>query len=533
MRSVLLFLVALLYSHTISSAEYSFTPSDMPQLAKILKGKLKAGDIVYLEDGVYKDFQVVFKGNGSEKYPITLKARNVGKVILTGALSVRISGDYLTIDGFVMKDGMAAKTDIIEFRTSSTEFANYCRLTNSVIDNCNNPDPKFRTSTKFSERWIMLYGKNNRIDHCYFTNKINGGVLMMVNIKDEASQDNNHKIDCNFFSHRPYFTPENNAEIIRLGDSYTSQLSCKSIIENNYFLACDGEVEIISIKSCDNILRKNVFYESQGALVCRHGHRNTIEGNVFIGNGKQNTAGVRIINQGHRVFNNLFQDLVGTRSYSALCVMAGVFELPTEKTDLDREPLNAYHRVKDVEICHNTFINCQNIDLGTNTVYYYSESNPIFPSKKVDGRLAPQCIIANNVIYNTESSNVLNLVHENTKDISFYNNVYNSRSKISVKGFVSRKVEYLKSPKGASKGLYKVKKVSEELFQFSELPSPKFEYVKYDIFGNLRDNPRSIGAYQVPMRSTILDVVKLSEVGVSWYTPITVDREYIFKKTDL
>ncbi len=347
------------------ATDYSYTSSQLSELKTKLNGQLKAGDVVYLEDGTYTNLQVTFTGAGTEANPITLKARNEGKAILTGKLNLKIGGTYTIVNGLVFKDGQAASGDIIEFRTSSSSFANNCRLTNCVIDNCNNPDEKYRNSTDNSERWVMLYGKNNRVDHCYFVNKINGGVIMMVHIGDTKSQQNKHSIDHNFFGYHQKFEPGNNAETIRLGDSSTSQSSCQTTISHNFFYSCDGETEIISIKSCDNIISNNTVYESQGGFVCRHGHRNTIHSNLFIGNNKSNCAGIRVINQGHRIYNNYLQEIAGTGSRSALCIMTGIFEMPTAQTDTEKEPLNAYHRVKDVRIYSNTFVNCKYIDLGT------------------------------------------------------------------------------------------------------------------------------------------------------------------------
>jgi len=256
---------------------YTYSPAQLSAIKTQLNGNLNAGDTVYLDDGVYTDFQASFRGNGTETSPLTLKAKNQGKAILTGKLNLKISGNYLIVDGLVFKDGEAASGDIVEFRTNSTTFANNCRMTNCVMDNCNTADEKYYTSANYSERWVMIYGKNNRIDHCYFANKLAGGVLMMVSLGNINCLENNHIIEYNFFGYRQVFTPGNNAETIRIGDSNTSQLSSQTVIRNNVFYTCDGEPEIVSIKSCDNLIFQNVFYESAGAVVCRHGHRNTVE----------------------------------------------------------------------------------------------------------------------------------------------------------------------------------------------------------------------------------------------------------------
>jgi len=498
----------------------------MAELKTKLKGKLKAGDVVYLEDGTYKDFQVVFTGNGRSDEPITLKAKNPGKVVLTGDLSIKIGGTFLIVDGLVLKDGKAASgNDIIEFRSSSTNLAYNCRLTNTVIDNCNNPDESYRNSTSKSERWVMLYGKNNRVDHCYFTNKINGGVLMMVNLSAEDSRNNNHIIDYNFFSNRPVFAPENNAEILRLGDSHTSMESCNTVVENNFFYNCDGEVEIISVKSCDNVIRKNVFYESEGSVVLRHGNRNTIESNAFIGNNKKNTGGVRIINQGHKVYNNYFQDLQGTGSYSALCIMTGVFEKPTESTDKDREPLNAYHKVKDVDVCYNTFVNCKNIDLGKVSSYKYPASNPYFAGQTVQGKLKPECTIAYNVIYNPSSKSIINRIGSNDEFITYYGNLFKFKDSFTLKGFEKRDLDF-----GNNKGIYRLKNTENTILS-TDQGSMSFDYVNNDITGSARGKEKDTGAYQYVNRNNTFVTVKPTECGINWYPSLKAEQGKITGKT--
>lgn len=502
MKNIFILIFAACISLTATATEYTYNPGQMDELKSKLKGKLSPGDIVYLEDGTYSDFEIVFTGKGAGDAPISLKAKNPGKVIITGNIHIRIGGDYLVVDGLVLKDGQAATgRDIIEFRTSSNNPANNCRLTNTVIDNCNHPDDSYRTSTRKSERWVMLYGKNNRVDHCYFTNKINGGVLMMVNLSDEQSRENNHIIEYNFFSRRPEFEPENNAEIIRLGDSHTSQQSCKTVVQNNFFYACDGEVEIISIKSGENIIRKNVFYESRGSVVCRHGNNNRIENNAFVGNNKRDCGGVRIINEGHRVCNNYFQDLPGKDSWSALCIMMGIFEKPDSTTNIEKEPLNAYHRVRNVEITHNTFINCKNIDLGRRTVYNYSSSNP-FAGQTLHGALLPECLIAKNVFYNTKENSIFNRVGLNDKYIVFEDNIYRSKKTVNMQGLEKRDMYFEKIKSGKGKGFY----VSKN-----------------------RDSDPS-APYQFGDKNFPFTTVKPEDCGVKWYPSLQKELTDIEKK---
>jgi poly(beta-D-mannuronate) lyase len=60
------------------------------------------------------------------------------------------------------------------------------------------------------------------------------------------------------------------------------------------------------LKSCSNVVEENIFKESQGSVVLRHGDNNLVKGNYFLGNDKVATGGVRVINKGQKVIHNIF-----------------------------------------------------------------------------------------------------------------------------------------------------------------------------------------------------------------------------------
>lgn len=327
-------------------AARTFFIADVAALRACVSAGLQPGDTVRLANGVWKDADLVFKGQGTVAQPIVLLAATAGQVWLEGASSLRLSGQYVEVRDLHFRNGGVTGA-VMEYRTSNEDIANHCRITNCVIDDYNSPD-RHRESV-----WIQLYGQHNRLDHCYIGGKKNGGVTLAVNLNEERHRDNYHRIDHNIFGPRPPLGT-NGGETIRIGVSTYSLTNSKTVVEDNYFYHCNGEAEIVSIKSGENTIRRNVFYESEGSVVLRHGNRNTIEGNYFIGNGKPHTGGVRVINAGHRVVNNYFENLKGDRFRAALAVMNGV----------PNSPLNRYHQVQDVVIAFNTFVACDHIALA-------------------------------------------------------------------------------------------------------------------------------------------------------------------------
>ncbi len=311
-----------------------------------VKSNLQPGDTLVFAGGNWKNAALVFTANGSVQAPIVLMPSRPGEVIFSEQSSIRFGGSHIIITGFVFRGVTTTKTAIIEYRSSKNELAFDSRVSNCVFDNCNPPD-------RLSEsHWVTIYGQRNRFDHNELVGKLNLGTTLIVELNDKNNQQNHHRIDHNYFGQRERLG-SNGGETIRIGNSTFSKSSSQTVVEENLFDRCNGEVEIVSVKSSDNILRKNTFLNCEGSLVLRHGDRNLVEDNAFLGNGKMLTGGVRIINAGHIIRNNLFYASAGDRFRAALTVLNGV----------PNSPLNRYDQVKDVLVEGNLFVDCNNIAL--------------------------------------------------------------------------------------------------------------------------------------------------------------------------
>ena len=309
--------------------------------------KLQPGDTVILANGQWENFEIRFEGKGSASQPITLTVQEKGKVQLTGTSNLRLSGEHLIVSGLVFKQGYTPSGAVISFRTAKDKLAYHSRVTETVIDNYNNPDKQE------SDYWVALYGQHNRLDHNHLVGKRNRGVTVAVRLDSKQSQQNHHRIDHNYFGYRPTFG-SNGAETLRIGTSHYSLTDSHTLVESNYFEKTNGEVEIISVKSGKNVLRKNVFVEAQGTLTLRHGNDNLIEENIFLGRGVAHTGGIRVINKNQTVRNNYLEGLTGYRFGSGLTIMNGVPD----------SPINRYHQVENALIENNTLINVDNIQLA-------------------------------------------------------------------------------------------------------------------------------------------------------------------------
>jgi poly(beta-D-mannuronate) lyase len=221
----------------------------------------------------------------------------------------------------------------------------------------------------------------------------------------------------------------------------------KTTVENNVFEHCNGEIEIISNKSCKNILRNNLFYECAGTLTLRHGNDAEVYGNYFIGNGLPNTGGIRVIGENHRVHDNYFQDLTGTGLMGAISVMDG----------LPNPVLTSHWQVKNASIYKNIIINCKEnfvVGAGKNSERYLPALNTSFTG---------------NIIY-TDQQPVTWM--DETVKISFADNVLLTKATTKPPdGFIAKEIKLKKN----SIGLFEVNGKDVKPFWLTENIGPSWK----------------------------------------------------------
>lgn len=368
-----------------------------------LVANAQPGDTIVVRNGVYNDVELKFYGKGKNGNPIVVIAEEPGKVIFAGKSNLRLAGEYIEVNGLCFRNGYSPKGAVIEFRNEEN-VANNCRITNCAIYYFN-PDDRSEKNN-----WVLLYGRNNHFDHNSLVGKLNPDVTLAVILDEERNCENNHLIAYNYFADRPVLG-SNGGETMRIGTSHHAFFSSNTQVRNNIFKNCDGEVEVLSVKSSDNIVVNNLFLECSGVLALRHGNRNRVENNAFIGNEKPNTGGIRVVNEGHTIKGNIFYRLKGTRFFGALGLMNAVpNSLP-----------NRYHHVKDVVVEDNQFIECDNIYWGVGADSERTEA----PS---------DIIIRNNTFYHTQSRPVYTVCSD-ISGYTFENNRYNYPGSYKLFGF--------------------------------------------------------------------------------------------------
>jgi poly(beta-D-mannuronate) lyase len=330
-RCFALFLIASL----VSAKEVPV--ADAKAFAEAVK-QAKPGDTFVLSAGEWPDVQMRFHAEGTMEHPVTLKAATAGKTIFTGESRLQISGHHLIVEGLWFREPLQGSGEVIELRTDYDELASNCLIRNCAVTSSKPVDPGKKTS-----RFCSVYGSDNVIEHCHFEGKNTEGTTLVVWLTPGG--EGRHLIRDNFFGSRPELG-KNGGETIRIGDSKTHDQNAKCEITGNLFYRCNGEGEIISVKSCENRLANNTFIECEGALTLRHAHRCLVEGNLFAGNHNKNAGGIRIVGEDHVVRNNWIENCDGDEYRCALTFMNGIF-----KTDD-----SGYQQVKRALLDGNTVL---------------------------------------------------------------------------------------------------------------------------------------------------------------------------------
>ena len=335
-------------------------------------GNIKAGTEVVWRNGDYADEVINITAYGSAKRPVVFRAECDGGVRFTGLSRLRIKGKYVIVKGFWWQNPTIEKGVVVAFDKNSSHSC----LVECAITGFDTP-----MRPQCNVKWISVWGYRNRVERCSLLDKRDLGQNLIVRL-DEGERAPEAVISECHFSRPHTMLNEKGSRIngqccLRIGTSKVSLQSAKSVVEGCYFERCNGEGEIISNKSCDNIFRGNLFVECEGALTLRHGNNTLVLKNIFLGNGAKLSGGVRIIGEGHLVKGNYFRGL-RSKTYCAIHLMQGQ----------EASPLWGYMQVKRAIITDNTFVdNHCSISVG-------GDRNKICTLPVVETTIANNTIIA-------------------------------------------------------------------------------------------------------------------------------------------
>ncbi|MEM9547088.1 MAG: chondroitinase-B domain-containing protein [Bacteroidota bacterium] len=345
------------------------------------------GTIITLADGTWNDIFIAIEKSGTSDAPIVVTAQNAGAVLMTGNTRVYMKGAYLTVSGLVFQEpaNLLVSGDDIKPVFELKE-CDYCRILNNKIDAYNGAE----SQKEMTFKWILTDGQHNEIAYNSFIGKY--GVGSIINDNRNSAEPDYLSIHHNYFANRVPINEvneDNDQDAIRIGNSGTSLSSSFTEVYSNYFFNFFGEIEVISNKSGDNKYYNNTFRTYSGALTLRHGNQCEVYGNYFFADDNLFSGGVRVIGEGHKIYNNYIEGINSTKLDGSTSNATGGINVSNGRLN---SALNGYYQVKNTEIINNTFVNCDYaLRIGTKV--------------KSDLELAPEdLIVANNIMYNTSEN---------------------------------------------------------------------------------------------------------------------------------
>ena len=245
---------------------------------------------------------------------------------------------------------------------------------------------------------IYIKGTYNRITNCLFEKIEEKGCLIAIVINKKYPSytliDKNNFREC-------LKSFDNGAEIIRIGDSKTSLYDGKCIIFNNFFSRCNREIELISVKSCKNIICYNNIMDCESGITLRHGRDNLVSYNYIYGTNDK-CLGIRICDTGHIIKNNVIEGIYGKDNpfRSPIGIMCGE----------EKHKLNGYAPVKNIKIIDNSILGCEvGFSLG------------------IDNKRGKQVKPSNINIFNNNVVKCIKEINENEKCLGLEKSIINNK----------------------------------------------------------------------------------------------------------
>lgn len=315
------FLLFLLLTGSVAGFAATITVSSLPELQKAID-KAVAGDVILLTDGVYTSREnIVVKCSGTAAKPITIAAQTIGAVEITGigGISIQRAAAHIIIRGFKLTNA-ANKNEI-------AAGSSFCQFTRNIFE-CTGEG-----------NYLSIIGNDHQVDYNTFQNKKALGKF--IGVRGTGKQ-----IAERLWIHHNYFhnfskQSGNGAEAVQFGLSGFSLSSSNSIFEHNLFENCEGENELLSVKSSAVTVRYNTIRDCKAQMTLRHGNFNKIYGNYFT-----NTPGLRIFGDDHLIYSNYFENCD-----PAINIGNGGAEVA------DGAPLTSHDRPDRVLIAFNTLVN--------------------------------------------------------------------------------------------------------------------------------------------------------------------------------
>jgi poly(beta-D-mannuronate) lyase len=346
MRAILLSLPFLAWAAPSRAAIVRV--SNLDALTKAV-ASAQAGDEVVLQDGSYtaSGTLTLTSSAGTADKPVVVRSNTIGGATIRGTAAWVVDRSaYLDLRGFrFLFTAQADKGVQIKASHHIGILDNHFELAEAATKNY----------------WLVIDGAladgsaphHITIARNDFWNKTQEGCFVVVYGTSSPYQVAKQvRIEGNHFKGHS-FTGSNGGEAIRFGDSNRQNDITDSEVKGNLFEQCDGDVEVVSVKTTRLRVEGNTLRDNAGSIVLRHGDSCIVSGNFLIGN----RGGIRIYGDHQKVIGNYLEGNTNTKadgsvsgSYATLGIGMG------SQADLANGE-NTYDQPSNGVVAFNTLVN--------------------------------------------------------------------------------------------------------------------------------------------------------------------------------
>ena len=297
---------------------------------------LSLGTILEVAPGVYElSDRATLKARGTEDEPVVIRALKKGTARIQGAGGIDIDrSSHVVLDGLTFEGTNGLRC----------QHSEHVRITNCFFQ---------LKQTGEKKSWLGFDdSRHGRVDHCEFGARADAGSYIHISRGNRYFRiDHNHFHDFRELGH-------NGGESIYLHG--TGVWAIHAVVEQNLFERCNGEGEMIGIKSHRNIIRGNTFKDCKGAVSIRDGNYNHVYNNVFLALEERRAAGVRIHGKHNAFVNNYLYGI-----YKPIECCWGETDPPHRENLMGHGSVTklafAYRASHDNLVAHNTFVACDTV----------------------------------------------------------------------------------------------------------------------------------------------------------------------------
>ena len=323
----------------VTGTTYSIDADDLSEtLAAAVGGDeivITSGDSISLKDICFDS-------------PVLIRAETIGSLILESATLVR--SQNIILQGFVF--GPNDSSTLLKIQDSKNIKVLRNKFDHKGVTNNQNSIVMTDASEKITVAYNEFLDKDViEEDTSGEYASINSGSYIKIQYDDDAqTMTKEAHIHHNYFKNIEAYVPsgeskpagDSDREAIVFGDSGSQDIVTDHVIEYNLFEDCDGENEIMTVKTSGNTFNNNTFLNSMGSLSFRLGHDNTAENNYFYGTDADpdaateyfsgstvvkvpnyQTGGIRIYGENHILRGNYMENLTGDTFRLPLLVDSG------------------------------------------------------------------------------------------------------------------------------------------------------------------------------------------------------------------